>query len=109
MTPIKPAAPAPKRNSGLSNNVLRPSRTLDLAGKTLAGCAVDRMAANATKQSRFHALMACGHSAIVDGSALMSAQKEGRIMKCVGCVKADRRVMGRGKKRAVKGGGDDGE
>ena len=102
-----PTEDAPRRRAGLSNNVHRPSRTLDLAGKTLAGCVVDRKAADATRQSRFHALMACGHPLILDGSALMAAHKAGRVLKCVACTKADFLAL-RGKKRVTQKASGDG-
>jgi hypothetical protein len=95
-----------RRKASASLGVSRPSRSLDLAGKTLAGCVVDRMAANSTKQSRFHALMSCGHSQIVDGSELTAADRAKRTLKCSACIKADYRAMR--KAAAGKGSGGDG-
>lgn len=99
-SPEQAAATARAHTSNASLGIQKPSRTLDLAGKTVAGCAVDRLAADATANSRFHCVMSCGHQQIVDGTVLMSAQRAGQRLKCKACAKADGRQAREAKRLA---------
>ena len=105
-TPVEVAEVAMRRKASANLGVQRPRRTLELTGKTLAGCAVDRRAADATRVSRFHAIMSCGHPQIVDGSVLTAAERAGKILKCTACTKTDYRAMRKsraGKKQVQDG------
>lgn len=106
VAPAVVAPAAPRRNAGLSNNVHRASRSLDLAGKTIAGCLVVRIAAAATRHSRWHAVMSCGHPKIVDGSELTAADRAKKTLKCSACNRADSIASQKATKLAAKGGGD---
>lgn len=96
---------AARRKSSASLGNQQPSRTLDLAGKTLAGCAVGKMAVDATPHTRFHIVAACGHSMIVDGTTLVQAEKAKRLVKCKACSQADTKALKRAKLEARRIGG----
>jgi hypothetical protein len=98
--PEQSAATARAHTSNASLGIQKPSRTLDLAGKTVAGCAVDRMAADATANSRFHCVMSCGHPQIVDGTMLMSAARAGQVLCCKPCSKANGKALREAKRLA---------
>jgi hypothetical protein len=82
------AEPPPRRNTA-SLGIQQPSRVLDLSGKTIAGCAVGKMAVNATANTRFHCVMLCGHPQITDGTMLTAADRAGKTLKCSRCAKID--------------------
>lgn len=98
--PEQAAAIARAHTSNASLGVQKPSRTLDLAGKVVAGCAVDRLAADATANTRFHCVMSCGHAQIMDGTALMAGQRAGKMLKCTPCSKVDGKAARRAKAAA---------
>jgi hypothetical protein len=75
---------------------------LDLAGKTIAGCAVGKMAVNATANTRFHCVMLCGHPQITDGTMLMAAERAGGTLKCSPCSKVDGKAARAAKNAAKK-------
>lgn len=104
VTPEQHAAVAAKgaamRNGALELDVRNP-RTLALEGKTLAGCKVGKMAANATSNTRFHVEAACGHRAIIAGTDLKQAEKAGRVVKCPPCTRADGKAK-RAQKREAR-------
>lgn len=60
-------------------------RALKLEGKELAGCKVMHKAADATHTTRFHAVMACGHTAIIEGTILNTAERDGKKLSCKQC------------------------
>ena len=98
--------PPPRRNNA-SLGIQQPSRVLDLSGKTIAGCAVGKMAVNATANTRFHCTMLCGHPQITDGTMLTSADRAGRTLKCSRCSKVDgkaARIAKNAAKRSARNG-----
>ncbi len=101
-TPVEVAKVAMRRRASANLGIQRPRHTLDLAGKTIAGCAVGREAAKATNTTRFHAVMACGHPQIVEGSTLMAAERAGKIVKCSACAKLDYRALRKSRARKVR-------
>jgi hypothetical protein len=105
-TPVEVAEVANRRKPSANLGIQRPLRTLDLSGKTLAGCAIGRRAADATRGSRFHAIMSCGHAQIVDGSIIAVADRAGKTLKCSACIKADQRGLRAARAAAKKAGGD---
>jgi len=103
-TPQEAVELGARRKSNASLGIQQPSRTLELSGKTLAGCAVGKMAADSTANTRFHSVLACGHAKIIDGTVLTTADRAGKILKCPPCNRADAKAAKEAKRKAQSDG-----
>jgi hypothetical protein len=103
-TVVEVAEVAAKRKASARLGNQQPSRTLELSGKTLAGCSIGKMAADATANTRFHTVLACGHSKILDGTVIMTAERAGQIIKCPPCNRIDAKAAKEAKRKAARDG-----
>lgn len=86
--------------------VMRNPRTLKLEGETLAGCQIGKTAHNSGSNTRFHAVMACGHEEIVVGTTVKFAHKKGQVLRCKACAKQynlDQRIAKKAARKRAAG------